>query len=84
METDKQFIGDILTLRNYWLRQSNDPKEVVDGFIHSLLVMFDGDSGFNDFHPIQLTDTTTKEPINDQRPLHEVFHMENNKNQRSY
>ena len=79
MEKEKKFIKEILMVRDYWLKQSKDPKEVVDGFIHSLLVMFDGDSGANDFHFIQLVDTVTMETINDQYPLHELFHMETNK-----
>ena len=77
MEKDKQFIQDILTIRDYWLAHSADKKEAVDGFIHSLLVMFDGDAGANDFHPIQLIDTEEMEIINDQYPLHEIFHMLN-------
>jgi len=77
MEKDKKFIEQILSIRDYWLKVGKDPKEVVDGFIHSLLVMFDGDAGANDFHPIQLIDTVETEIINDQYPLHEIFHMLN-------
>jgi len=80
MEKDKQFIENILTIRDYWLKAGKgDAKETVDGFIHSLLVMFDGDSGTNDFHFIQLVDVAEMETINDCYPLHELFHMENNK-----
>lgn len=78
MEKEKEFIKQILTIRDYWLGvHPNDTKEAVDGFIHSLLVMFDGDSGANDFHFIQLVDTVEMETINDRYPLHEIFHMEN-------
>lgn len=79
MERDENFIDNILTLRDYWLAHSTDKKEAVDGFIHSLLVMFDGDAGVNDFHFIQLVDTEEMETINDRYPLHELFHIENNK-----
>lgn len=79
MEKDKEFIENILSIRDYWLAHSTDKKDAVDGFIHSLLVMFDGDSGTNDFHFIQLVDATTMEAINDRYPLHELFHIENNR-----
>ena len=77
MEKEKEFIKQLLTIRDYWLKVGKDPKEVVDGFIHSLLVMFDGDAGVNDFHFISLTDEVNQEIINDRFPLHEIFHMEN-------
>ena len=77
MEKDKQFIQNILSIRDYWLKHSTDKEDAVDGFIHSLLVMFDGDSSVNDFHFIQLVDAVEMETINDQYPLHELFHMMN-------
>ncbi len=80
MERDENFIDNILTLRDYWLKAGKgDAKETVDGFIHSLLAMFDGDAGVNDFHFIQLVDAEEMETINDRYPLHELFHIENNK-----
>ena len=80
MEKDEKFIKEILTIRDYWLKVGKgDAKETVDGFIHSLLVMFDGDAGVNDFHFIQLVDAVEMETINDRYPLHELFHIENNK-----
>ena len=80
MEKEKEFIKQILDIRNYWLNvHPENAKEAVDGFIHSLLVMFDGDAGRNDFHPIELKDLETGTIINDIYPLHEIFHMINNK-----
>ena len=79
MEKEKEFIKQILTIRDYWLKAGKgNAKETVDGFIHSLLVMFDGDSGVNDFQSIILVKESTQEMINANYPLHEVFHMENN------
>jgi len=78
MEKEKEFIEQILTIRDYWANiHPNNGKEAIDGFIHSLLVMFDGDAGANDFHFIVLTDAVDQQNINDQYPLHEVFHMMN-------
>lgn len=75
---DKEFINQLLDIRDYWLgvdRCKDNPKELVNGFIHSLLVMFDGDSGMNDFHPISLIDNETEECINEGYPLHEQLYI---------
>ena len=75
---EKKFINQVLDIRDYWLtidRCKDNPKELLNGFIHSLLVMFDADSGVNDFHFISLTDEVTQEVINDNYPLHELLYL---------
>ena len=58
MNKQEQFINQIKDIKNYWLRQSTrTTEEIVDGVLFSLLVMIDGDSGMNDFHPLEIIDT---------------------------
>ena len=71
---DKQFIDQLLMIRNYWLSLNKDSQETLDGFIFSLCVMLDGESGVNDCHYIQLYDTVKKKYINDDNIwLHETL-----------
>lgn len=67
MKKEKQFIYNILALRDYWLKEERaiTTKDKLDGFIFSLLAMLDGESGLNDFHYIKLYDAQTKKYIND-------------------
>ncbi|MBR4021790.1 MAG: hypothetical protein IKI94_04220 [Ruminococcus sp.] len=67
------FINGIKAIRDYWLSLPEKPSnEVVDGVIHSILVMIDGDSSVNDFHPLQIIDEETQERI-DCGYLHELY-----------
>lgn len=71
----ENFITQLKAIRDYWLNLSDkSPKEVADGILFSLLVMFDGDSSVNDFHPIKLTDEKTGEDIS-VGYLHEFYHQ---------
>ena len=53
-------------------------EEFVDGVLFSLLVMIDGDSGMNDFHPLRVVDDTDGEQI-DCGYLHEYYYRQENK-----
>ena len=65
MSKQEQFIEQIKQIKNYWLSQPNQTaEEVVDGVLFSLLVMIDGDSGMNDFHPLEIIDTADGQQIN--------------------
>lgn len=80
MTRGEEFVRQLIANRDYWLKTlqpTDSPKDVIDGFIHSLLVMIDGDSGLNDFHPILLTDQTENVVINPVEYLHEIFHKLN-------
>ena len=73
MNKQEQFIEQIKDIKNYWLSQPNlTVEEVVDGVLFSLLVMIDGDSGMNDFHPLKIIDTKDRKRI-DCGYLHEVY-----------
>ena len=75
MNKSEKFIKQLTEIRDYWLNESRaeTAKEKVDGFIFSMLVMFDGDSGANDFHPLEIKDLTNDEVIDSVGCLHEVF-----------
>ena len=73
MNKQEQFINQINDIKNYWLSLPNKTtEEVVDGVLFSLLVMIDGDSGMNDFHPLEIIDTVDGQQI-DCGYLHELF-----------
>lgn len=72
----EEFIEQLCTLKDYWLNESRaeTSEEKIDGFIHSLLTMIDGDSGINDFHYIKLLDTVMHKYINNGNVfLHEMY-----------
>ena len=74
MTKQEQFIKQLKDIKNYWLRQSTrTTEEIVDGVLFSLLVMIDGDSGMNDFHPLEIIDTVDGQQI-DCGYLHEYYH----------
>lgn len=75
----KKFLSDVTDIKKYWLKQSNNPEEVIDGFIHSLLTYFDGMSSLNDFHTILLCDKEDNNIINSNEFLHEEYHDENSR-----
>ena len=75
MDKSEEFVKQLMSIRDYWLNESRaeTAKEKVDGFIFSMLVMFDGDSGSNDFHPLEIKDLTDGKVIDSIGCLHEVF-----------
>ena len=74
MEKANEFIEQLIELKKYWVNQHpTNSEEVVDGFIFSFLVMCDGDSGMNDFHPLTIFDTIDEQPMDDGMPLHEQY-----------
>ena len=73
MAKQEQFIEQIKNIKNYWLSvPDKTTEEVVDGVLFSLLVMIDGDSGMNDFHPLAIMDMEDGQQINCGY-LHELF-----------
>jgi hypothetical protein len=73
MNKQEQFISQLKSIKNYWLSLPDKTKEeVVDGVLFSLLVMIDGDSGMNDFHPLEIVDTVDGQQI-DCGHLHEYL-----------
>ena len=73
MTKQEQFIEQIKNIKNYWLSvPDKTTEEVVDGVLFSLLVMIDGDSGMNDFHPLAIMDMEDGQQINCGY-LHELF-----------
>ncbi len=73
MNKQEQFISQLKNIKNYWLSLPNKTTaEVVDGVLFSLLVMIDGDSGMNDFHPLEIVDTADGQQI-DCGYLHEYL-----------
>ena len=73
MNKQEQFIEQIKDIKNYWLSlPGKTTEEVVDGVLFSLLVMIDGDSGINDFHPLKIIDMHDKKRI-DCGYLHEFY-----------
>jgi hypothetical protein len=74
MTKQEQFINQIKDIKNYWLSlPDKTTEEVVDGVLFSLLVMIDGDSGMNDFHPLAIIDIEDDQQI-DCGYLHELYH----------
>lgn len=69
----QEFLEQLSLLRDYCLNLNEDKEQTLDVFIHSLLVMFDGNSGLNDFKQIILTTRGHKVPINENDWLHEQF-----------
>lgn len=73
MSAQDKFINSLKTIKDYWTSlPGKTSEEVADGIIFSILVMIDGDSGTNDFHPLEIKDKTTQERI-DCGYLHEVY-----------
>ena len=73
-EKAKEFIKNLLSYKEYWLGLNLSKEETLDGFIHSLLVMIDGDAGMNNFKSLLLVENKTGEIINGDSPLHELYH----------
>lgn len=73
-EKAKEFIKNLIDYKNYWLGLNLSKEETLDGFIHSLLVMIDGDAGMNNFKSLLLVENETGEIINGDSPLHELYH----------
>ncbi len=48
-EEANKFIKSLIGIRDYWLSLNESREDTIDGFIYSMLVMMDGDSGINDF-----------------------------------
>ena len=73
----EEFVKQLIAYRDYWLDETRakTAKEKLDGFLFSILVMFDGCSGMNDFHLITLVDDKTKEVIacEGSECLHDIF-----------
>ncbi len=67
---NKLFNG-IDMIKNYWLNLGKNSEDTLNGFIHSLLVMFDGDSSANDFHHLIIMDGETA--LNTDDYLHELW-----------
>ena len=79
MSKQEEFIKQIKNIKDYWLKvPDKTTEEVVDGVLFSLLVMIDGDSGMNDFHPLRVVDDTDGEQI-DCGHLHEYYYRQENK-----
>ena len=58
-------------IKEYWLNLDKNTEDTLNGFIHSLLVMFDGDSSANEFNHLLITDNKTV--LNDTDYLHELW-----------
>lgn len=58
-------------IKNYWLNLDKNIEDTLNGFIHSLLVMFDGDSSANEFNHLLITDNKTI--LNEDDYLHELW-----------
>jgi hypothetical protein len=73
----EEFIEQLKSIRDYWLSlpKERSTKEIVDGVLFSLLVMFDGDSGMNDFHYLKIIDCKSGKRI-DCGHLHEYYFRE--------
>ena len=64
MNKQEQFIEQIKTIKDYWLRQPNlTTEDTVDRVLFSLLVMIDGDSSANNFRALEIIDTEDDESI---------------------
>ena len=74
MTKQEQFIEQIKDIKNYWLSlPDKTTEEVVDGVLFSLLVMIDGESGINNFHPLAISDLEDDNQIGCGY-LHELWH----------
>ena len=74
----EKFIEQLKGIKDYWISlPDKTTEEVVDGVLFSFLVMIDGDSGMNDFHPLKIIDTTDRKRI-DCGYLHEFYFREEN------
>ena len=74
MKKTEEFLKQLIELKKYWVNQHpTNSEEAVDGFIFSFLVMCDGDSGMNDFHPLTITDDADNKSISNEYPLHEQY-----------
>lgn len=74
MNKHEEFIKQINSIKNYWISLPNKTtEEVVDGVLFSLLVMIDGDSGVNDFHPLKIIDVMDDEQV-DSGYLHDIYY----------
>lgn len=73
-KTQANFLNGIRAIRDYWLSlpEKTSDEMIVDGVIHSILVMIDGDSSVNDFHSLQIKDSETQERI-DCGYLHDLY-----------
>ena len=69
----KEFLEQLIMLRDYWLSLNKSNEDTLDGFIFSLCAMFDGESGMNDFKHITLTTHGHKVSINEDDYLHEQY-----------
>ena len=58
-------------IKEYWLNLDKNTEDTLNGFIHSLLVMFDGDSSANEFNHLLITDNGIV--LNDDDYLHELW-----------
>ena len=73
MTDQEKFIQQIKSYRDYWLAlEDKTAEEILDGAIFSLLVMIDGYSSVNDFHPLKIIDTETGKRL-DCGYLHDLF-----------
>lgn len=75
MDKSEEFVKQLMAIRDYWLNESRakTAKEKMDGFLFSVLVMFDGGAGVNDCHPLEIKDLTDGKVIDSIGCLHEVF-----------
>lgn len=76
MNKQEEFIKQIKRIKNYWISlPDKTTEEVVDGVLFSLLVMIDGDSSVNDFHPLKIIDVIDDEQV-DSGCLHDIYYSE--------
>lgn len=74
MTKAEEFINQLKEIKTYWIGMNQNTEDTLDGFIHSLLVMLDGDSSVNNFTYITLTDSSDNEIINPEDCwLHELL-----------
>ena len=82
-ESSKEFLEQLIEIRNYWLNYGRDakgnklkkPEDILDGFIFSLCAMIDGESGINNFNHIMLSNNYSNRRINEHDWLHEHYHQ---------
>lgn len=60
-EERKDFLNALYDIADYW----KDKKDATFGTIFSVLVMFDGDSGANDFKRIEIKGISNKNELHD-------------------
>ena len=76
MNKQEEFIKQIKRIKNYWISlPDKTTEEIVDGVLFSLLVMVDGDSSVNDFHPLKIIDVIDDEQV-DSGYLHDIYYSE--------